>query len=322
MFDQLDMNTLSEKPTLIAIDWGTSNFRAFLLNAAGDILETRFAKRGLLHVPRGDFATVLQQQIGDCLTDNAKIPIVMSGMVGSKKGWQEAPYLMCPVMLDDLASGLQKVERQDNTWIVPGLRINYPDGRVDVMRGEETQILGCLASDIHTPQVFCLPGTHSKWAWVEAGKLQRFTTFMTGEIFNLLFKHSILGKSTKHPHLNIRAFYQGIEWAERPESLLSQLFQVRTQMLAENLATEDIHSFLSGLLIGHELSSVFEQNSRAQGNALDHVSIVANRRVSQLYAKAITKHQLQSVVMDIEQVTAKGIFKIAQQAGLIPSSTL
>jgi len=315
------MTLPTEKPALIAIDWGTSNFRAFLLGREGNILQTRFAKRGLLHVSHGGFATALQQQIGDCLTDNPAIPVIMCGMVGSRQGWQEVPYLLCPLELNNLASGLQRVEGQHNVWIVPGLRINYTDGRVDVMRGEETQILGCLSEDIQTPQIFCLPGTHSKWVWVEAGKLQRFSTFMTGEIFNLLFKQSILGKPAKYPSLNIRAFYQGLEWSERVENVLSQLFQVRTQMLAGNLPVDGIHSFLSGLLIGHELSAVLAENLRAQQMEESHhlrkISIVANTRVSQLYAKALTKYHLHSTVMDIEQVTARGIFRIARQANLI-----
>ncbi len=317
------MNTPThKKPTLIAVDWGTSNFRAFLLDAEGTILETRFAKRGLLHVPHGDFAAVLKQQIGDCCKDNPHIPIVMCGMVGSRQGWIEAPYLMCPVTLNNLAAGLQKVPGQNNTWIIPGLRIDYPDGRVDVMRGEETQILGCLTADIQTPQIFCLPGTHSKWAWIESGKLQHFSTCMTGEMFNLLFKRSILGKPSQRPNLNVRAFYEGLAWAERPEGFLSQLFQVRTQMLAGKLLPEGIHSFLSGLLIAHEISGVLAENARLQENKknlMSKISIIANKRISILYAKALTKYQLPSVVMDIEKVTATGIFRIAQQADLISS---
>lgn len=315
------MNSPAEKPTLIAIDWGTSNFRAFLLNRDGHILQNRFAKQGLLHVPQGDFAAVLQQQIGDCLKDNPLIPVLMSGMVGSSQGWMEVPYLLCPLALDSLATGLKRIEGQSNMWIVPGLRINYPDGRVDVMRGEETQILGCLGKDTQTPQLFCLPGTHSKWALVEAGKILRFTTFMTGEIFNLLFKQSILGKPAKHSYLNTPAFYQGLEWSTRPGNMLSQLFQVRTQMLAGNLPTEGIHSFLSGLLIGYELSAVMAENlhtgQHQENNCVNKVAIVANHRISQLYAKALIKYKLQPMLTDIEQVTARGIFSIARQAGLI-----
>jgi 2-dehydro-3-deoxygalactonokinase len=300
------------KIALIAIDWGTSNFRAFLLNKEGHILETRFAKRGLLHVAKGDFNAALDQQIGDCLKINPQIPIVMSGMVGSRQGWQEVPYLTCPLPLSQLANHLQKVTTQENVWIVPGLRIDYPDGRVDVMRGEETQILGCLNEPSETPQIFCLPGTHSKWAWVENGTLVRFTTFMTGEIFNLLFKQSILGKAVKRrPFLNIEAFYRGLAWSERKENLLSQLFQVRTQMLAGHLSIDAIHSFLSGLLIGHELASVLAEKITQK------VSIVANSRVTQLYIKALEKYQQQGVAMQVEQVTTKGIFRIAQQGKLL-----
>ncbi len=303
-----------KKPSLIAIDWGTSNFRAFLLDDNGALLETRFAKQGILRVENGDFAQALREQVWDWLESFSDIPLLMSGMVGSRQGWKEVPYLACPVSLNQLATGLQSVPFQNNPcWIVPGLRVDYNDGRTDVMRGEETQIIGALSQDEdHLSQVFCLPGTHSKWAWVENGQLIHFTTFMTGEIFTLLAKHSILGRLMRGNKTDLVAFERGMVWAERSEEMLSQLFQVRTQVLANKLSTSGVHSFLSGMLIGYELKQALK-NSIPEHK----VTIIGNARIARLYAKSLDRYAIRGMVTDGEQVTAAGLFKIAKQANII-----
>ena len=366
------MTSILKKTALIAIDWGTSNFRAFMLDHAGNILESRFAKCGLLHIRNKDFYGKLQEQIGDHLATHYDIPIIMSGMVGSRQGWEEVPYLNCPIELETLARHLYPIKTRQNAWIVPGIRIDYPDGRVDVMRGEETQILGSQTfcnsettadskNDIQTLQLFCLPGTHSKWAWIQEGKLDHFYTFMTGEIFNLLFKQSILGKHIKRVYSNVKAFYRGLEWAERPEHFMSQLFQVRTQMLSGNLVMEDIHSFLSGLVIGHEVIDILRtvlttgvlpaRTKLTQTTKEEHpcaslgqlpweksftqsakllpcikntasVHIIANSHISKFYAKALVHYGMKVTLLNADQVSAQGIFKIASLAGLIKTPTI
>ncbi len=300
------------KPSLIAIDWGTSNFRAFLLDQHGTILETRFAKQGLLRVVGGDFSAALKKEIGDYLNHSPKIPVLMCGMVGSRQGWQEVPYLVCPSPLKNLANGLQLVSHHKYLWIVPGARIDYPDGRIDVMRGEETQILGALDTRSVGPGLFCLPGTHSKWAAVEKGKLLNFSTFMTGELFTLLMKHSILGRPVRRALHDPVAFKQGLVWSERREHVLSQLFQVRTQMLAEKLTQQGIHSFLSGLLIGQEVRAILPICARNQP-----VTIIANSRIAQHYAQGLQHYHREAIIKDANVVTARGLFKIAKQAGIL-----
>ncbi len=298
-------------PSLIAIDWGTSNFRAFLLNGHGELLQKKFARQGILRVYHGAFAKTLQKQIGDWLAQYPAIPVLMSGMIGSRQGWQEIPYLQCPLAMNELSNGIQKIDHAEQQWIVPGLRIDYPDGRVDVMRGEETQILGAL-SDTTEPQLFCLPGTHSKWATLADGKLTHFTTFMTGELFTLLARHSILGKLMRNAKPDSEGFLRGIAWAERDHFLLSQLFQVRTQVLAGSLDNNDVYSFLSGVLIGHEIRQVL-----ASPLPIKKVTVIANSSIAKLYAKALKKYDLHGVIKNVDQVTIRGLFKIATQAGLL-----
>jgi 2-dehydro-3-deoxygalactonokinase len=318
MEDLTKNNTAHNPPCLIAIDWGTSNFRAFLLDSAGQILEKKFAKQGVLRVPRHYFKQTLTKQIKEWLHDYPKLPVIMSGMIGSRQGWKEVPYLMCPIDLTQIAQGIQEVFPNNNQWIVPGLRIDYEGGRVDVMRGEETQILGALTehTDSETnpsTQVFCLPGTHCKWSWVEGKSLTHFTTFMTGEVFTLLAKHSILGKLMRNTRLDVPAFHRGLDWAEEDRNLLSLLFQARTQVLAGSLKLHEVHSFLSGLLIGQEIRQALKTPIPEK-----KVNLIGNTRIARLYTIALKRYGLEGVPLDVDEVTTRGLFKIATGAGLIP----
>lgn len=302
----------NEIPRLIAIDWGTSNFRAFLIDGGGKVLAKKFAKLGVLKIRRNQFELVLEREIVDWRKAYGDLPIIMAGMIGSRQGWQEVPYLSCPLALKSLSQNLQAVNRQTNTWIIPGLRIDYPDGRVDVMRGEETQILGAIA---HAPveiHVFCLPGTHSKWAYIKDHELFAFNSFMTGEIFTLLRKHSILGRLMLGSNIDNSGFNRGLIWGERSDSLLAQLFQVRTQVLAGTLNTKAVFGFLSGILIAHELHQALQSPI-----AHSKVALIANPRIANLYAKALQRHNIEGIIMDADDVTATGLFKIARYAQII-----
>jgi len=304
-------------PSLIAIDWGTSNFRAFLLDQQGNVLEKKFAKLGILKISRGYFEQHLAQQISDWTQKYPNIPILMSGMIGSRQGWIEVPYLSCPVDLKELAQNLVQANPNKNQWIVPGLRINYPDGKIDVMRGEETQILGALKTSNSSQQVFCLPGTHCKWAWTVDERITEFTTFMTGEIFTLLAKHSILGKLLRSTRTDMQAFDRGMDWSEREEHMLSQIFQVRTQVLGGKLNPHSVHSFLSGLLIGHEIRQVLRTPIVDK-----KVTLVANARISRLYSRALARNGIDGFMTDSDNVTTQGLFRIATHAGILQRSMI
>src|SRR5690242_8803116 len=170
----------------IAVDWGTTNRRAYLIDSSGKRIKEFEDGKGVLHVPQGGFPDAVAE-IRERLGDK---PLLLAGMVGSSRGWKEAPYVPCPAGIEDLASHV--VWAGEREAIVPGVSF-YEQGRADVMRGEEVQLLGAAAAGTIDPMALvCHPGTHNKWALLRHGKLEAFRTVMTGELFNLLKEHSIL----------------------------------------------------------------------------------------------------------------------------------
>jgi 2-dehydro-3-deoxygalactonokinase len=172
----------------------------------------------------------------------------MSGMVGSRQGWKEAPYVQCPAGFDEIAAEL--VEVRQGVWIVPGLACRDSAGVPDVMRGEEVQVLGAGQDGL-----ICLPGTHSKWVEVKKGRIERFSTFMTGEVYAVLKQHSILGRMMAEERPDAGAFAEGVGRSGEAGGLLHHLFGVRTRGLMAELGAAASASYLSGILIGHELRS-------------------------------------------------------------------
>jgi 2-dehydro-3-deoxygalactonokinase len=191
---------------MLAVDWGTTSLRAYRLDPAGRIVDTRSAPAGILSVEGGQFAAVLEQQAGEWIAAGES-PVVISGMIGSRQGWLEVPYAACPAGLDEIAAGMCKVAwARGEVWIAPGLTCRDDAGVPDVIRGEETQILGVLDQFGAGRHTICLPGTHSKWVEVENGKIVHFSTHMTGEAFAVFKGHSILGRMVKDGVTDRNAF--------------------------------------------------------------------------------------------------------------------
>jgi 2-dehydro-3-deoxygalactonokinase len=243
---------------LLAIDWGSSSLRAALLDDEGVVLEERTAARGMLTVAPGGFSEVFEEHFGD-LMDVPGTRCLMAGMVGSKQGWVEAGYCPCPAGLDEIAATLRPVGPQASKHgrridIVPGVSCD-PAGVPDVMRGEETQVFGALDLLGVQEGSFVLPGTHSKWVQVEAGRIRDLTTVMSGEFYDLLRKHSILARSLPpaDASLDEAAFDRGVVMALQGGSLMQTAFSVRTLSLFDRMAAEALASYLSGLVIGEEL---------------------------------------------------------------------
>ena len=239
---------------LIAIDWGTSSLRGAQLGAEGQVLATREFARGILSVPPGQFAAVLDELFGDWMTAPDALCLI-SGMAGSRQGWQEAPYCPCPAGFAELGQHLLWLQ-PGRIALVPGLSCLGQDTlqTPDVMRGEEVQIFGALRLAGRDTATLVLPGTHSKWAQIENARVTRFSTFMTGELYALLSQHSILGKTLDlNGAFNEAAFLQGVDQSQTTGSVLHQLFAVRTLGLFERLPAAALPSYLSGLLIGEEL---------------------------------------------------------------------
>ncbi|MBM3594201.1 MAG: 2-dehydro-3-deoxygalactonokinase, partial [Alphaproteobacteria bacterium] len=244
---------------MIGLDWGTTSLRAYRLDQAGALLEKRESKSGILSVKPGGFPDELRKIAGDWLDAGEKL-VVISGMAGSKQGWAEAPYLPCPATVTDIARATLPVPfPATRVRLVPGLKALDANGVPEVMRGEETQILGALDRLPDQETTLCLPGSHSKWVRVRAGQILDFSTQMTGEVFAALSAHTILARSlhrgaAHHPG----AFARGLDRARQGGGLLHQLFSLRSLSLFDAMPQMEAASYLSGLLIGHEVAAALE----------------------------------------------------------------
>jgi 2-dehydro-3-deoxygalactonokinase len=232
----------------IAVDWGTTNRRAYLVGADGALKNEMEDDRGILSVGAGGFDAAVAEiraRLGDR-------PMLMAGMVGSNRGWVEAPYVPCPAGLPELAQNLKWVE-PGQVAIVPG--VCFTDGdAADVMRGEEVQILGAHAEGlVPADAVVCHPGTHNKWIRLRDGRIGAFRTVMTGELFNLLKGKSILADLLVLPAGINAAFEAGVRRGLETDQLTADLFSVRARVLLGKSAREDASSFTSGLLIGADV---------------------------------------------------------------------
>ncbi len=300
---------------IIGVDWGTSNLRAVAMAADGTVLDERAAARGIMKVPADGFGAVLDETIaGWCADSGAMPPIVLSGMITSRQGWVETSYCACPCDAAMLSAAMVAHTVPDGRVLhfVPGLCWNAPDGTPDVMRGEETQLIGMLGRDA---QVVCLPGTHSKWVWIEGGRIDRFRTYMTGEVFEALRDHTILGRLMETGGHAPDAFAAGLLQAARPGGLLNHLFSVRTNGLFQRLAAADLTSYLSGLLIGHELHAAL-----VDVPAGTPVTLVGSPHLTGSYADALHALGRRTAIAD-QDAAARGQWALANAAGLIASGS-
>lgn len=286
---------------MIAIDWGTSSLRVYRLDVHGRVLDTRSAPKGILAVENG-FSTVLEQLAGDWIAAGAG-PVVMSGMIGSRQGWMEVPYCACPAGFEEIAAGMREAAwAGGKAWIAPGLTCRDEAGIPDVMRGEEVQILGVLDQLGPGAHAVCLPGTHSKWVEVTDGRIARFSTHMTGEAFAVFKAHSILGRMMKDGETDAAAFEEGVRRSADAGGMLHHLFGVRARGLFGELSEAASASYLSGMLIGHEIRSTHTRRGR--------VHLLCNAQLAQIYGLAFAVLGIEAKALEPDSVT-KGLFRLA-----------
>jgi 2-dehydro-3-deoxygalactonokinase len=283
----------------IAVDWGTTNRRAYLIDAKGRNAGEFEDDKGVLSVAPGEFPAAvaeIRQRLGDW-------PLLLAGMVGSNRGWVEAPYVPCPAGIEQLAAGL--VWPGEREAIVPG--VSYiGEGRADVMRGEEVQILGAAGSGLVAPDGLCChPGTHNKWVRLERGRIARFRTVMTGELFNLLKQHSILADLLGGEVAVGEAFRAGVRHGLDHDDLPAELFAVRARCLLGQARCEDAPSYASGLLIGSDVRIGLEE---AKGGMM----VMGRPELTRLYRAAIEEAGLSAIELDGEQSFLAGAKKIAE----------
>ncbi len=297
---------------LLAIDWGTSSARLYALDGRGAIVMERSAPLGIQRVADGNFAAALETLRGDDLP--VGVPSVASGMIGSRQGWIEAPYRECPAGFDAIAAGLTPVP-DASLFIVPGLLCRDADGTPDVMRGEETQIFGALPEGSDERQVVVLPGTHSKWAMVGANRIERFATFMTGELYAVLREHSILGRLLTNDS-DLDALARGVRTSLRDGAALSHdLFSARTLALTGALAPAGVGDYLSGLLLGAEIAAARKWLVQHRLDAAN-VTLVGDVQLCERYQHALRLAGIDAVVGPGD-AAARGLFRIATHAGML-----
>lgn len=301
----------------VAVDWGSSNRRAWALGRDGGILDQRADAQGLLaHVDRR-FADSLAGFLGAWLAAAPGVPVIMAGMIGSRLGWVEVPYQPAPLLLTDLAKHLAKageVGRGSGCWIVPGLSQDDPV-QPEVMRGEECQVLGALLAGHAESRFFLLPGTHSKWARVSDRALHSFRTYLTGELFDLLCKSGTLAQLMSAAGEDKAAFAQGVA-AAKDAQLLNRVFSVRSLSLFNRLSGAAPRSYLSGLLVGTEIGDAMAvwPDSVAAG-----VVCIGSAGMIERYGAAAAQLGLKLHGFDNAAILPGALHWLARSAGLMGS---
>lgn len=283
----------------IAVDWGTTNRRAYLVDGSGCLLSDFEDGKGVTSVEANGFDAAVAEiraRLGD-------LPMLMAGMIGSNRGWREAAYVPCPAGLDSLARAILWVE-EGRTGIVPGVCQTGPAG-ADVMRGEEVQILGAIAGAmVPADGVICHPGTHAKWIVTAQGQINAFRTMMTGELFGLLQKHSILADLIDHDVTPGDAFAAGVDEALAGGDVLSGLFRIRARHLlgtSVDAGEDDAGSYASGLLIGCDIRVGLDL---AEGR---EVALIGRPELCTLYAAALGRAGRASTTLDGSAAFLAGI---------------
>lgn len=313
-------------PELLALDWGTTHLRAFLMRG-GQVLQERGGDLGIQHLGGQEparFEAALAQLAGDWLASWPDLPVIACGMVGSAQGWREAPYAATPADPQSLGAQCVQVRAQDGrtVHIVPGVLHRPERGAPDVMRGEETQVAGALLAQASwaTRAEFVLPGTHSKWVAVRGGRIVSVRTFMTGEVYAVMRAHSILGRlmpadAQASEAERMRAFEAGVQAAQDSSAggLLHQLFAARTLGLAGGWPHALLADYLSGLLVGSELHGAL---AAGEGDDPAPLVLVGSAALGERYQRALSLRGRPAAAV-VENTAPRGLWSVAQALGLL-----
>lgn len=282
----------------IAVDWGSTQLRAWRMRD-GECIDKLKLPCGVTRLNGQRAETVFQQQLAPWRGDPA-LPVVMAGMIGSDAGWQPVPYLACPLALEALNGQLYEVA--EKVWIVPGLKVAQA-ADYDVMRGEETQLLG--AWQLMPAECYVMPGTHCKWVQADRQQISDFRTVMTGELHHLLLRHSLVGAGLPEQVSAPDAFNAGLERGLHSPDILPQLFEVRAAHVLGSLPREQVSEFLSGLLIGAEVATMSAHFHDRQ------VTLVAGEALADRYQQALGAIGRQTTVVSGDTAFQTGIRSIA-----------
>lgn len=311
---------MTDKSARLLVDWGTTNLRAFLVDADGAVLDRQSSDQGILSVEPAAMPALLDELAAPWSDRLGDIPAVLCGMVGSINGWTEVPYVTCPAVSSDLPKAASKVRSGAGreAIILPGLthRRNLGEDlmQADVMRGEETQIFGALRHLKREDATFCLPGTHAKWARAEAGRCIGFATYFTGELYSVLTRHSLLGRLMAKQSEDRAAenalpegFERGLVTAQATEGLSGSLFSTRADVLAGFMTKAESAGYLSGLLIGYEI-----REALPRFGAAGPIVIVGAHGLVPLYEAALVHAGVAVERMDGDAAVVAGLLQASE----------
>jgi len=286
------------KADWIAVDWGTSNMRAWAMSASGTVLAETISDQGMGKLNRDGFEPALLASVSDWV--DGPTTVIACGMVGSRQGWIEAPYVAVPCAT--LPEGLVQAPTTHSdltVHVIPGIKQTDP---ADVMRGEETQISGFLARNKNWNGVICLPGTHTKWVHISADEVVSFQTFMTGELFDTISTQTVLRHSIATDGWDDAAFAEGLDMGlSRPERLAARLFSLRANGLLNDMSGTAARAQLSGLLIGTELAAAKPYWLGQQ------IAVIGDSKLAKLYVGALATQAAPATQVNASSITLAGL---------------
>ncbi|MDF7662528.1 2-dehydro-3-deoxygalactonokinase [Erwiniaceae bacterium L1_54_6] len=298
---------MSNKAEFGLCDWGTSSFRLWLVDREGKVLKEVRTRQGLASVANRSFSSMLEQHLTE-LGAPAELPVLICGMAGSRQGWLDAGYSTVPVTVNELMRSPIRITGTRDIRILPGVCQLAP--AYDVMRGEETMLLGAVRSSQLKDGVIVMPGTHSKWVSLENAVVTGFSTFMTGELFSLMSTHSILRHAVEDAVGDIDehspTFTSAVNVMLSGASLTHQLFRVRAATLLSECTPAESAARVSGLLIGAEVAAGYHQTSQRQ------LILIASGVLTAPYHKALTLAGFDVTVLDADEAVRAGLFQSAQ----------
>ena len=299
---------MTARPSLIGVDWGSTRFRAYLLDEAGNLIDSVTSNRGIFRRKRKTYEEILFQNCEKWLRWMPEVPILMAGMIGSRNGWIETEYLSCPVSIRNLGANIVKVQGicSHNAYIVPGISSLGSLGLLDVIRGEETQIFGVPDKLAVNDLMVCVPGTHSKWIKVENSRITHFSTFMTGEMFAAILHCRSILSILDDCATDSDKFMEGVGISQCEGGLLNHLFSIRSRAVVGRSGSRQNKSYLSGLLIGAEIKSALE----IYPDVSDIVVIGAESLIHD-YSLAFSGLGISVSSCTSEEAFVKGLWKLA-----------
>ena len=306
------------KPGLVGVDWGSTRFRAYLLDETGGLVDSLSSDQGIFSREQASWEEILFRNCEKWLRWMPGIPVFLAGMIGSRNGWVETGYLSCPVSLHDLGANIIQVEDVSShpVYIVPGISTLAAPGLPDVIRGEETQIFGVVDGPATGNFMACVPGTHSKWIQVDDNRITRFSTFVTGEVFAALRRCGSISSILDEAVSDSDRFMEGVGISQREGGLLNHLFSIRARAVTRRDGWKSNESYLSGLLIGAEIRSALEIYPEVS----DIVVIGADALIDD-YSLAFSSSGISVSSCTSESAFIKGLWRLACASEKVLSAT-